>query len=110
MFCQRLHAICTKVIRMLTIHDMRECSIVNDLIQNRVNVINTVLGYGYKSYDPAAVRYPRGTGRGVLSICGVDMLDWRLHDLESCERALYALQLLDDSLYHMSLSGHMFWF
>lgn len=110
MFCKQLHVIRSEVIKMLTLHDWRECATVNELIQNRVNVINTVLGYGYMSYNPVAIRYPRCTGRGVLSVCGVDLLHWRLHDLESCERALEALQLLDNAIYHMSLSGHMFWF
>lgn len=95
---------------MLTIYDANECLKVASLIQNKADVINAVLGYGYLTPDAASVVYPRGAGYGEFRVCGVPLLRWRRYDIDAIQRAMDCVQTVDNAVFAMAASGHLFWF
>ena len=82
----------------------------SELIRNRADVINDVLGYGYISPDAASVRYPRGAGYGEFALCGVPMFRWRRYDVDAIVRVLDCVQAIDNAVLILSNSGHLYWF
>lgn len=95
---------------MYNVYDINYALQESELIRNRADVINDVLGYGYHSYSPASVSYPRGRGYGEFSLCGVPMFRWRRYDLAAIRRVLDCVQSIDNAVMIMSRSGHLFWF
>ena len=81
----------------------------NDVIHNRAEIINDVLGHGGVS-RPVSVAYPPRSGRGVFSVCGCPLYDWRVYDLDEVERALERVDAIKSAVWLMSRSGHLYYF
>lgn len=96
--------------RDYTLHDIDWAYRQSDLITNRAKVINDLLAYSAATSPVAGVAYPRGTGRGVFSFCGVEMFTWRICDVDAVCGVLRCVQAIDDAILLMLNSGRMYFF
>lgn len=87
--------------------EVKEWVRTQDVIENRVSIINQVLGARYDGCldNPLVVRYRRGTYE--LSVCGAEYASWQVYDMESTSAALDCVQALKRGLWLLKRSGRL---
>lgn len=95
-----------------TIYDMDYAIEQQAIIQNRADVINEMLSYGYPSSGlfPAEVRYPRGGGHGEFLLCGHALFRWRRYDLDELAIAMAKVDAINDFLWVLFSNVKLFTF
>lgn len=85
--------------------DVCEWTRLYDLIENRVSVINQMLGARYDRCleNPCLVKYRRGEYSCL--ICGIEFCAWRIYDLDTTRRAMDRLEALNDGIWYLVRSG-----
>ena len=78
-----------------------------DIIENRVSIINQIMGARYDSCldNPCILRYRRG--EYVCTYCGETYATWHVYDLDTTRRAFERIDALSDALWLAFRTGRM---
>lgn len=87
--------------------EVKEWVRTQDVIENRVSIINQVLGACYDGCmeNPLLMSYRRGSY--VLTVCGAEFARWQIYDMESTGAALDCVQALKRGLWLLKRSGRL---
>lgn len=90
---------------MIGYSDMLGYTKAFDLLQNRIEVINQLLGYGRRGCleNPCRLRYRRGTYS--VEIYGEVLNQFQPFDFPTCELALKRLDAVSSSVWQLGRNG-----
>jgi hypothetical protein len=80
---------------------------LTDLITNRANVINQMLGARFDGSpeNPLQVRHSKGTYK--IYVCGEVLCAWTVYDLDKTKKAYESLESVNDAIWLLSRSGRL---
>lgn len=89
----------------MTYDDISVWTMTHDLIRNRMQVLNQILGCRYDDSpeNPARLEYRRGTYR--VDFCGRTIAEWRIYDLTSVQTAFQRLDALSTAFWDARRAG-----
>lgn len=87
--------------------DVVEWSRLVDTIENRVSIINQIMGARYDNAldNPCRITYRHGGY--TCTYCGVDYATWRVYDLKTTGDAFRRVDALADGLWYAFRTGRM---
>lgn len=91
----------------MTYHDVDLWVRVQDLITNRVSIVNQCLGARYDgvSDNPCVIRYCEGCY--LIEIYGCEFVRWQIYDQCSIDAALSRIDAFSDGLWLAMRSGKL---
>lgn len=91
----------------MTYYDVCRWTDLHDLIVNRVNVINQMLGARYDNSADNALRVILCKGIYSLYICGALFATWHVYDLDETCNALERINAVNDAVWFFNKSGRL---
>lgn len=85
--------------------DMAAWTKTHDLIRNRMQVLNQILGCRYDESpdNPARLEYYRGCYH--VEFCDVTIAEWRIYDIQSVQTAFERLDAMSSAFWHARRAG-----
>lgn len=91
----------------MTYSDMCAWADFFDLINNRMSILNNILGARYDNCADSPCRIKYRTGRYRCEVCGETFAEFRVYDLDSTKRAFAMVDSLADGLWLLNRSGRL---